>query len=85
MTVSVTDNVVKFSRSEYHSENVNNHEQYSKFNSLLNHKNRPLAVIVAPSRELAKQIYETAISINKAATPLVADSPKIFKLPLNSY
>jgi len=39
-----------------------------KFNSLLNHKNRPIAVIVAPSRELAKQIYETAIKINKAAT-----------------
>jgi len=55
-------------KSKYHSEDVNNHEQYSKFNSLLNHKNRPLAVIVAPSRELAKQIYETAISINKAAT-----------------
>ena len=39
-----------------------------KFNSLLNHRNRPIAVIVAPSRELAKQIYETAIKINKAAT-----------------
>ena len=46
----------------------NEKENIPKFTSLVNHKNRPLAVIVAPSRELAKQIYETAININKAAT-----------------
>ena len=45
-----------------------NKQNFTKFTSLLTYKNRPLSVIIAPSRELATQIYETAVQLSKAAT-----------------
>ena len=47
-----------------------NDEKATKFTNLLNHKNRPLSVIIAPGRELAAQIYDTAVQLSKAASEL---------------
>ena len=42
-------------------------EVFGKFNSLSKHKNRPLAIVITPSRELAIQIYQVAVMLKKAA------------------
>jgi superfamily II DNA/RNA helicase len=59
------------------STEIQENDTFSKFTSLLNHKNRPLAVIIAPSRELATQIYQTAMQLSKAAVNEVAAKSEV--------
>ena len=58
------------------STEIQENDTFSKFTSLLNHKNRPLAVIIAPSRELATQIYQTAVQLIKGTVNKVAVKPE---------